>query len=59
MSDADVAAIGRDLARALSQRARTRSAEDGKLVLELQTMLCAAVSQEAEESDQQSVKLDS
>ena len=57
MSDADIAAIGRDLAVALSQRARSRSADDQKLVLQLQTQLCAAVFGEVEKSDQESGKI--
>lgn len=52
MSDAAIAGIGRELARALSQRARTRSAEDQKAVLQLQTLLCQEVSREVEKSDQ-------
>lgn len=52
MSDAEIAGIGRDLAVALSQRARSRNTEDQKLVLQLQTELCAAVFGEVEKSDQ-------
>jgi hypothetical protein len=57
MSDADIAAIGRDLAVALSQRARSRSVDDQKLVLQLQTDLCRAVFSEVEKSDQSSVEI--
>jgi hypothetical protein len=57
MSDADIAAIGRDLAVALSQRARSRSVDDQKLVLQLQTQLCAAVFGEVEKSDQESIEV--
>jgi hypothetical protein len=46
MSDESIASIARDLARAMMQRARSRTAEDQKLVLELQTLLCAEVVEE-------------
>jgi hypothetical protein len=58
MSDGVIAAIGRDLAVALSRRARSRSTEDQKLVLALQTELCAAVFGETENSDQGRTKFD-
>lgn len=50
MSDQVIAEIARDLARALIARARTRSAEDQKAVLGLQTQLCAEVAAEIETS---------
>ena len=43
MSDKSVAVIARKLAEAMMIRARTRLADDQKLVLDLQTQLCIAV----------------
>jgi hypothetical protein len=50
MSDETIAPIARELANAMLMRARTRSAEDSRRVLELQTALCDAVRNEAEET---------
>jgi len=52
MSDATIARIGRNLADALSAFARSRSAEDKKIVAGLHTELCAAVVAEREEAEQ-------
>lgn len=41
MSEASMAALARDLAKAMVARARTRSVEDTKVVLDLQTQLVA------------------
>lgn len=49
MTDAVIAGIARDLALAMMQRARSRTADDAKAVLELQTRLCSAVREEAEQ----------
>lgn len=46
MSDETVAAIARDLAKALLARAKSRSADDRKLVLSLQTQLVAEIYEE-------------
>jgi hypothetical protein len=51
MSDEVIAAIARDLAEAMTLRARTRHADDNKLVLDLQTRLCAAVRAELEQAN--------
>ena len=48
MSDQSIAAIARELAKALLDRARTRSAEDQKAVLSLQTQLVMEFGAEAE-----------
>jgi hypothetical protein len=48
MSDQSVAAIARDLAKAMITRARSRLPEDQKAVLLLQTELCAEVASEIE-----------
>ena len=48
MSDQSVAAIARELAKAMMTRARTRLPEDQKTVLLLQTELCAEVAAEIE-----------
>jgi hypothetical protein len=52
MSDQSVAAIARDLAKAMITRARTRLAEDQKVVLDLQTKLCAEVLAEKESASE-------
>lgn len=41
MSDASIAVIARDLAKAMIVRAKTRSADDAKVVCALQTQLVA------------------
>jgi hypothetical protein len=46
MSNENLANIARLLAEAMMKRARTRSTEDQKTVLELQTKLCSAVREE-------------
>lgn len=51
MSDKYIATIARKLAEAMMTRARTRLAEDQKLVLELQTQLCRAVYEEKDEEE--------
>ena len=56
MSDASIAAIARDLARAMIVRARTRSADDMKVVLALQTQLVAEFFEE-KKSDAESLVL--
>lgn len=43
MSDKEIATLARELAAAMVTRAHSRSVEDSKRVLELQTRLCAAV----------------
>jgi hypothetical protein len=48
MSDQTVAAIARDLAKAMLTRARTRLPDDQKVVLALQTKLVAEISAEQE-----------
>lgn len=50
MSDQSIANIARDLAKAMVQRARSRSVEDNKLVLQAQTDLCAEYAAECEEA---------
>ena len=52
MSSDNIAAIARDLAHAMKARARTRLAEDAKLVLDLQTRLVAAVNAEELEAQE-------
>lgn len=47
MSDADVAAVARNLAEALRDAAYTRKDEDKKRVAQLNYELCAAVKKEA------------
>jgi len=56
MSDASISAIARDLAKAMIIRARTRSADDGKVVLALQTQLVAEFLDE-KKSDAESLVL--
>jgi len=56
MSDASIAAIARDLAKAMIVRARTRSADDMKVVLALQTQLVAEFLEE-KKSDAESLVL--
>ena len=51
MRDIEIALIARQLAKALMTRARTRLAEDQKIVLELQTQLCQEVLKEELEKD--------
>lgn len=51
MSDVIIASIARRLAGALMQRARSRSADDTKLVAQLDTELCQAVKAEEYEKD--------
>jgi hypothetical protein len=47
MSDHSVAAIARELAKAMIARAKTRSADDQKVVLALQTQLVAEIAAES------------
>jgi hypothetical protein len=47
MSDHSVAAIARELAKAMMTRAKTRSADDQKVVLALQTQLVAEIAAES------------
>ena len=56
MSDPSIAAIARDLAKAMMARAKSRSAEDQKVVLALQTQLVAEVFEE-NKSDTESLIL--
>jgi hypothetical protein len=56
MSDASIAVIARDLAKAMIVRARTRSADDMKVVLMLQTQLVAEFLEE-KKSDTESLVL--
>ena len=49
MSDQSVAALARKLVEAMEVRARTRTPEDLKVVLDLQTQLAAEVRAEAME----------
>lgn len=51
MSDVVIASIARRLAEALMQRARSRSADDTKLVAQLDTELCQAVKAETYEKN--------
>lgn len=51
MSDVVIANVARRLAAALMQRARSRNAEDTKLVALLDTELCQAVKDEAYEKN--------
>lgn len=51
MSDQSVAAVGRELAKALMTRARTRLPDDQKVVLALQTQLVAEFLAEKETED--------
>lgn len=46
MSDHSLAAIARDLAKAMITRAKTRQPDDLKVVLDLQTQLVAAYREE-------------
>lgn len=52
MSDQSVAAIARDLATAMVARAKSRSPDDQKVVLALQTQLVAEISAEKETDDE-------
>lgn len=56
MSDQTIAAIARDLAKAMMARAKSRSAEDQKVVLALQTQLVAELLEE-NKSDAESLVL--
>jgi len=56
MSDAIIAAIGRQLAEALARYGRERSDADKKAVANLQTELCAAVRDEAAEAQAQQIE---
>ncbi len=52
MSDQTIAAIARDLAKAMVVRARSRLADDQKVVLDLQTKLVAEVFAEQESASE-------
>lgn len=52
MSDQSVAAIARDLAKAMMTRARTRLPDDQKVVLALQTKLVAEILDEEKSASQ-------
>ena len=56
MSDQAIAAIARDLAKALMLRARTRSSEDQEKVAELMTALCAECNAEVLEGIEQNAE---
>lgn len=51
MSDAQIAAIGRNLAEALAKCAYERDSDSAKAVLQLQTELCAAVRNELQQGE--------
>lgn len=52
MSDASIAAIARDLAKAMITRAKTRQPDDLKVVLDLQTQLVAEFMNEKESASE-------
>lgn len=58
MSDPLIAAIARDLAHAMMARAKSRSPEDQKQVLALQTALVAEVLQEGHESPKSDISME-
>jgi CHASE3 domain sensor protein len=56
MSDQTVAAIARDLAQAMMDRARTRLPDDQKRVLDLMTQLCREYNDEKEQTNAATVR---